>query len=625
MGNTLGTRIKIIGAALLAATLLLPLGAPDAIGGDPEAVGSPEVAGVQSTDEATALTASAQPPEGLTGTALQVSGSGCRFDDGGAADGARVDLRAGDSVVALGTVAVDAQGGFAGEVVVPNGTASGAYDVVATCIAPEFPDLGETTAGTFTVTGEGPVVAQTEAPTPPSFAAGIEPYPSYDGQSTCSPSAKPGTIAFRDMVLAEYPNTGTYGISRDCSIGGTSEHKEGRAWDWRANVNNSGERAAVDDFLDWLLATDQYGNKHAMARRLGVMYIIWNRQIFRMYRANEGWSSYSGSSPHTDHVHFSLTRDGGDKKTSYWTAGGGNPPPPPPPPPGPTPKRPTYTQSSKDVGGTFKPPIPGDFNGDGNADILWYGLGGAPDYIWWGTRGRGFSGARINPRGRFEPPLVGDFDGDGRDDILWYGRGNRGDAIWYGRSNKKFASRSVNVKGSYDPPMVGDFDGDGRDDIFWYGPGSNFDYLWFGKGNRTFAGVPVVVSGVYDPPFAGDFNGDGRDDIFWYGRGSRPDFLWQGNANRTFTHSARTQNNVHRPFTGDFDGDGRDDIFWYAPGSAKDRMWFGRANGSFGPGVISNVQGTYNPPFSADFDGNGSDDVFWYRPGNPLDYIWWFD
>ena len=52
-------------------------------------------------------------------------------------------------------------------------------------------------------------------------------------------------------------------------------------------------------------------NHYARARRLGMMYIIWNRRMFRMYDTARGWAPYSGPSPHTDHVHFSLTRRGG--------------------------------------------------------------------------------------------------------------------------------------------------------------------------------------------------------------------------------------------------------------------------------------------------------------------------
>ena len=39
---------------------------------------------------------------------------------------------------------------------------------------------------------------------------------------------------------------------------------------------------------------------HANARRLGIMYMIWNRRIWSSYKASSGWRKYSGSNPHTD-------------------------------------------------------------------------------------------------------------------------------------------------------------------------------------------------------------------------------------------------------------------------------------------------------------------------------------
>lgn len=149
--------------------------------------------------------------------------------------------------------------------------------------------------------------------------AGIEPYAPYDAQRSCSPSAKPGVLAFRTMILKSNPDTRSLGITRTCSAGGTSEHKEGRAWDWGARADQPAERAEAERMLDWLLATDEHGNTHAMARRLGIMYIVWNRHIWGAYRASEGWRSYHGANPHTDHVHFSFAWPGARAQTSFWT------------------------------------------------------------------------------------------------------------------------------------------------------------------------------------------------------------------------------------------------------------------------------------------------------------------
>ncbi|WP_428962400.1 coiled-coil domain-containing protein [Micromonospora fluostatini] len=82
--------------------------------------------------------------------------------------------------------------------------------------------------------------------------------------------------------------------------GGPWEHPKGRACDW--SLQNRG-------FAPWHNNdTRMYGNNLTAflvrnADRLGVYYVIWNRQIW--FPAN-GWSSYSGPSNHTDHVHVSL-------------------------------------------------------------------------------------------------------------------------------------------------------------------------------------------------------------------------------------------------------------------------------------------------------------------------------
>jgi len=167
-------------------------------------------------------------------------------------------------------------------------------------------------------------------PPTPQFGQSIDDYASYEGQSTCDPTPKPGVVAFKDFVLAAYPCTGEGEIGRSCGTGGTSEHKEGRAWDWM--VSYPSQHATV--VLSWLLETDGNGNEHAMARRLGIMYMIWNSKIWKSYQASQGWQTYTGSSPHTDHVHFSFSWEGAQKQTSFWTA----PEPEPEPEPEPTPE-----------------------------------------------------------------------------------------------------------------------------------------------------------------------------------------------------------------------------------------------------------------------------------------------
>ena len=158
------------------------------------------------------------------------------------------------------------------------------------------------------------------APPTPHFTAAIEKDAMYQPQTTCIATAQPGVVKFRALLLAAYPGTGDSGITRPCTDGGRSEHKEGRAFDWTVNIHNASQVAAEQNLLYWLWATDQYGNLHAMARRLGIMYIIWNAHIWNA--GSSHWAPYACSGVtdcHQDHMHFSFDWAGALGRTSYWT------------------------------------------------------------------------------------------------------------------------------------------------------------------------------------------------------------------------------------------------------------------------------------------------------------------
>ncbi|MBI1748805.1 MAG: hypothetical protein HYR55_19800 [Acidobacteria bacterium] len=173
-------------------------------------------------------------------------------------------------------------------------------------------------AGSFVLLLAYSVSLFAEVPYTRHFGPIIDRYQAFDPQRTCSPTEKPGAIDFRHIVLGTYTRTRNLGIIRACSVGGTSEHKEGRAWDWGVRVTVPAERRNADDLIGWLLQRDPHGNANARLRRFGLMYMIWNRRIWASYRAGEGWRSYSGPNPHTDHVHFSFGWPGARRQTTWW-------------------------------------------------------------------------------------------------------------------------------------------------------------------------------------------------------------------------------------------------------------------------------------------------------------------
>ncbi len=161
-------------------------------------------------------------------------------------------------------------------------------------------------------------------------AAPLEDYADYEPASRCAPRAKPGATVLGQTLERRFG--GAFGgVSRPCGRDGvTSEHEEGRAIDWTLDADAEVDRAAAQRFLDFVFRTDRKGRTHAKARRMGIMYLIWNDQIFSAWHGfearpylNSGCvepSTCSDTLRHRDHMHISLTRQAAAGGTS-WYAG----------------------------------------------------------------------------------------------------------------------------------------------------------------------------------------------------------------------------------------------------------------------------------------------------------------
>ncbi|QIM21457.1 peptidoglycan-binding protein [Phycicoccus sp. HDW14] len=138
--------------------------------------------------------------------------------------------------------------------------------------------------------------------------------PPYQPGTLCLTENQTGPVAFAKLLNATY-GAHVYGVLRKCD----QEHGEGRALDWMLNAKKPSDLAMGNAITRWLAAPDAQGRQGAMARRLGVNYIIWNHQQWKAWAPERGWTDYHGSSPHTDHIHISFTWDGAVKRTSWWT------------------------------------------------------------------------------------------------------------------------------------------------------------------------------------------------------------------------------------------------------------------------------------------------------------------
>jgi hypothetical protein len=234
----------------------------------------------------------------------------------------------------------------------------------------------------------------------------------------------------------------------------------------------------------------------------------------------------------------------------------------------------------------------GDFNGDGEGDILWRHTSGQVA-IWFmvgATRvGEAYPGG-TDPSGIFSIQGVGDFNGDGRADILWRDTGGYL-AIWFEGNNYNAAYPSFrNVPGPVDLSWqvngIGDFDGDRHADILWRHTDGQVAIWYMSDGRFISDGYPGGrdPSGIFSIQGIGDFDGDGRSDILWRDTSGYLAIWSHGDRySDTYPSYYNTGDPVDLSWSistiGNFNLDAHSDILWTHSSGAV-AVWF-MANGGF--------------------------------------------
>lgn len=149
----------------------------------------------------------------------------------------------------------------------------------------------------------------------------------YEGATHCSKTPRPGVARLTAWLRVHSPR-GVFWGSYRCELWGkgtASLHAEGRAIDWNLDVGDSADRHEARALIELLLAPDDAGNVHALARRLGVEELIWDCSYwssgmaeFKPYSACED-KHVDATTAHRNHVHIGLTKDGAMGRTSFWS------------------------------------------------------------------------------------------------------------------------------------------------------------------------------------------------------------------------------------------------------------------------------------------------------------------
>jgi hypothetical protein len=188
---------------------------------------------------------------------------------------------------------------------------------------------GRRTSGSALVAAVVTVLALL-ASTPPAsaYTEAPEGYASYQPEKTCKKKPRPGTKRLAAWINETFTGTAVASMRRcDKSV---SEHQDGRAIDWMMDATKKKDRREVKRFFKQILATEAKEHPHALARRMGIMYVIWNDGMYSAYRSSGadhferrayGCRCGSKTARHRDHVHISLSLKGGRARTSWYTEG----------------------------------------------------------------------------------------------------------------------------------------------------------------------------------------------------------------------------------------------------------------------------------------------------------------
>ena len=252
----------------------------------------------------------------------------------------------------------------------------------------------------------------------------------------------------------------------------------------------------------------------------------------------------------------------------------------------------------------------GDFDGDGQADLLWHDTATgqlALSYMAGSRQTGGVTLAASEPDTGWRVVGTHDFSGDGRTDILWRHAVSGALRIWAMNGATKLGETPLSPSAVPDLGWrvvgTGDFNGDGKPDIAWRHATSGRNVVWLMNGTTRATGVFTTPDTVSDLNWliagTGDFNADGQQDLIWRHAVSGNVVVWLMNgtvrsAGTFINPSSLADANWQMAAVGDFSQDGQPDILWRHAVSGRTVLWeMDGLNRSYGlyttPDVVKGV------------------------------------
>jgi hypothetical protein len=174
----------------------------------------------------------------------------------------------------------------------------------------------------------------------------------------------------------------------------------------------------------------------------------------------------------------------------------------------------------------------GDFNADGNADVVWQNSVTGDRSIWF-MSGNTWGGTYVLlPRVSTDWSIagVGDFNADGKPDIVWQNTTTGDRSIWFMNGSTWGGTYALlpRVTTDWSIAGVGDFNGDGKPDLVWQNTTTGQRSIWFMNGSTWDGTYSLLQTVPTDWRIAGvaDFDGDGDPDLAWQNLNTGQRSVW---------------------------------------------------------------------------------------------------
>jgi hypothetical protein len=267
------------------------------------------------------------------------------------------------------------------------------------------------------------------------------------------------------------------------------------------------------------------------------------------------------------------------------------------------------------VGVYYSSAVWGDYDNDGDLDILLTGYAnccGPISRIYRNNGGGSFSDIGAGLVGVYYSTAVwGDYDNDGDLDILLTGSGSGYSRIYRNDGGGSFSDIGGSLPGvSQGSAVWGDYDNDGDLDILL--TGSGYARVYRNNGGGTFADIGASLPGVsYSSAVWGDYDNDGDLDILLTGAG--PISRVFRNNGGSFSDIGASLEGVYYSSAawGDYDNDGDLDILisGYSSNFAQISRVYRNQGGSFSD-ISAALDGLYQGSAAwGDYDGDGDLDL----------------